>query len=1151
MKKGLVVIVLLFAVAFAPLASYAQITRPLQQGSTGSDVTYLQRILNALQKPVTAPGQETGFFGSLTASAVKALQCEQGIVCAGTAASTGFGVVGAKTKALLDSLIARVNPNALLGAAGAAGPSGLASEFTFDEGTGSTAKDSVTGSSASVSGAQWTAGKNGNGLAFTADGNAVNISSSARVNSTARTVSFWVNPSSFRYYSMVYEDASHEYTAFNGAGQLRVNWVNASGAEEAWNFDVGAAAGAWQLITIVYNTEGNGASINVYRNGALVSSHALANGYTPSPVAVIGARSPISGGGYLGGSMDEFRIYGRALSASDVQSLYASYSIIATPTQPTTGPLSPTTTTYSISNIVVTPATDSVTISWNTPTATLGSAEFGTTVRMGSLNNVLGSSVSHTAVFNYKLQPDTLYYYRINVRDAAGNILFSTPQATVKTLAVGATTPTPVTTPTVPVSNVYPASNILVTPASTAAAVSWTTPTAGLASMEFGLTNRLGSLYNIAGTVASHFAAVTNLQANSTYYYRLNSRDANGKVLLSTPVSTFKTLASGTTSNTPTTPTTPPVTTPTTPTTPTVPTIPTTGPTFTGTYYVDFDGGSDASSGTSAASAWKHAPGDRNATGLAASAKVGAGTTILFKGGVAYRGSIAVPASGTSASPVVYKGDGWGSAKAIIEGAEPITNFTRCTSQADCAGNPNWAYIYHAAITPASYLSSETDIRLNITQGSQIIIPAQFPMSTSRYYQVSENYYSVPVSKVTSTSISDARLATLGGSSLVGSYVYIWANPNDIYFQKITGYNASTNTITFPSASLYTDRDTKYAIANVANGAVFNQAGEYYYNSGTRMLYVWPLAGVNPVGTNAITIAARTSGFDLNGQSNVTVTGFFIEKQSGDQYGEGAGIFKGASSPTSGITITNNEMALMQTNGYAAVSLGNVSNVNISNNYIHDILGDMRGIQIVGGSGATIANNHLNNIARTGIYFGGVKSSLITGNLMEASYSSHGNGISVYQGSSDIEVSNNKVVDSNIAFTMEASANLNIHNNIFDGSKRTGNVMADWSSMTGTNKIVNNTIVGSNNGFALHLASDANAHYTVANNIIDGGGERTSTSVYSKNVYVGLLWNQTAYYGWSLLNGETIASLTSVFNKPGTSDYSVKSAYGSIGAGNI
>src|ERR1035437_10267898 len=87
------------------------------------------------------------------------------------------------------------------------------------------------------------------------------------------------------------------------------------------------------------------------------------------------------------------------------------------------------------------------------------------------------------------------------------------------------------------------------------------------------------------------------------------------------------------------------------------------------TYYVDFDKGDDAQKGTSEPAAWKHAPGDPSATGAAHALTLAAGDVVLFKGGVTYRGSIAIPASGEPGHPITYKGDGWGQDKAIIDGA--------------------------------------------------------------------------------------------------------------------------------------------------------------------------------------------------------------------------------------------------------------------------------------------------------------------------------------------------------------------------------------------------------------------------------------------------------------------------------------------------
>jgi Right handed beta helix region len=102
------------------------------------------------------------------------------------------------------------------------------------------------------------------------------------------------------------------------------------------------------------------------------------------------------------------------------------------------------------------------------------------------------------------------------------------------------------------------------------------------------------------------------------------------------------------------------------------------------TYFVDFEAGSDTAAGTSQGAAWKHAPGDMAATGLAASSKLAAGNVVLFKGGVAYKGSIDVPASGTMGMPIVYDGNSrgtWGTGMAVIDGEEMRTRGFRLTAR--------------------------------------------------------------------------------------------------------------------------------------------------------------------------------------------------------------------------------------------------------------------------------------------------------------------------------------------------------------------------------------------------------------------------------------------------------------------------------------
>lgn len=52
----------------------------------------------------------TGFFGSITEQAIKKFQCDYNVVCSGSAGTTGWGFVGAKTRAALNSLAIGISP---------------------------------------------------------------------------------------------------------------------------------------------------------------------------------------------------------------------------------------------------------------------------------------------------------------------------------------------------------------------------------------------------------------------------------------------------------------------------------------------------------------------------------------------------------------------------------------------------------------------------------------------------------------------------------------------------------------------------------------------------------------------------------------------------------------------------------------------------------------------------------------------------------------------------------------------------------------------------------------------------------------------------------------------------------------------------------
>lgn len=73
------------------------LARTLGRGSRGEDVTSLQKFL--LASGMLSADAVSGFYGPLTEVGVQKFQTTKGIVTSGTAASTGYGAVGPRTRA--------------------------------------------------------------------------------------------------------------------------------------------------------------------------------------------------------------------------------------------------------------------------------------------------------------------------------------------------------------------------------------------------------------------------------------------------------------------------------------------------------------------------------------------------------------------------------------------------------------------------------------------------------------------------------------------------------------------------------------------------------------------------------------------------------------------------------------------------------------------------------------------------------------------------------------------------------------------------------------------------------------------------------------------------------------------------------------------
>jgi parallel beta-helix repeat protein len=558
------------------------------------------------------------------------------------------------------------------------------------------------------------------------------------------------------------------------------------------------------------------------------------------------------------------------------------------------------------------------------------------------------------------------------------------------------------------------------------------------------------------------------------------------------------------------------------------------------TWYVDFDNGDDTNDGTCRDTAWRHAPGDPEATGVPAAATLAPGWTVLFRGGVVYRGSIALPADGADGAPLVYRGDGWGAERAIIDGSEPLADgWTRCGSAEDCRGAPGWNNIWYRDVSGATAWSA-------LYEGDGFLWLAEDPNPDDPlFFDNTSSFRVVPLGSaeisLTRTTLTDPTYFTQADPGYWnGAWVAAWVQPNVVVFAPLTAYDPVTHAVSYAlDNDPYTDRDAYYAVLN--HPALIDAPGEFAVDEGTGRVWLRPRGAGDPAALD-VSIARRNYGFDLNGKARVTIAGFRIRKFASliDEYGMGNGVTNVRTWETTARhdVVRDNEITLLRSMSGSAAVTGGDEDFLVEANFIHE---NQKSIGVLGGGLRTvIRDNRVVRNGRQGIWFMGESGGTISGNVVTETLGPHSNGISVYLGSADILVADNVVSLSNAALTLQDSQNVYVVGNIFQSNGRGSYVVADWGGITGELTFLHNAILGSDNHCGLMIPADETATVVLRNNILDGGGGFDR----AHNLYVGLCWDQDARYGWALADGEALETdLARVFVDPAAEDW--RSADGS------
>ena len=295
---------------------------------------------------------------------------------------------------------------------------------------------------------------------------------------------------------------------------LRTSGLGCGGQTPALSY-LTTVDNAYHHIALVLNTDAG--RCDFYSDGQVVGTDDYVSG-TTSFVTGAGFNDLYIGGldsesQYINADIDEVRIYTRALTQAEIQSDMTT-PVDVTPPPDTFPPV--------ISGVSSTGITASgATVTWTTNEPSDSRMEYGTTTAYGNSTILNPSLVTAHSQGLSGLTASTLYHYRVNSKDAAGNAAVSA-DFTFTTAAPPDTTP--------PVISGVSSTGIT----ASGATINWTTNEPSDSRVEYGTTTAYDSFTTLdPSLVTAHSQGLSGLTASTLYHYRVNSKDAAGNAAVS------------------------------------------------------------------------------------------------------------------------------------------------------------------------------------------------------------------------------------------------------------------------------------------------------------------------------------------------------------------------------------------------------------------------------------------------------------------------------------------------------------------------------------------------------------------------------------------------------------------------------------------
>lgn len=496
-------------------------------------------------------------------------------------------------------------------------------------------------------------------------------------------------------------------------------------------------------------------------------------------------------------------------------------------------------------------------------------------------------------------------------------------------------------------------------------------------------------------------------------------------------------------------------------------------------FFIDYASGDDNAAGTSKAAAWKHAPGDPNATGAAAAFVPQPGDHIVFVEGTRYYGSVKAEWTGTADKPIVIEGEG-ANHRAVIDGASSVASLQLCTSQAACNGIAAWRSVHIARFAEA--LPAEA----RLFADGQALAPAQWPDPKDLFYsdETTEMAQEVGTTLNAGRAGIDAGVAA-AMQSPQGSTIAVWIQGNRVIERPVTAVSSSAVTFDATGVNSYTDRPGRFAIRG--HSALISRGGEYAILPDRKTVLV-QLASP----ATAISAAAGRSGIDLSGASHVVVKGLSFTNYS-DLDGNvrtGMPIWVMRTAAT-GLTIENNRFFNTHSvNQMGAVTIWKTNGAVVRNNYFGTLM-TQSAVRVLNSSNIVLRENTAERISATVMLFMNNMDSTIFRNRIRDAKGVHGNGITAYMGNQNTRILANTITETARPITIKGNntttplaKNLTIANNLLVATGDSVGSLISWGGVLDGVTIFNNVILGAEKGALKLNAEDRNV--VVRRNVIDG-----------------------------------------------------------------